>query len=105
MSWIYLLLASLFEIGWPFGLKMAHLTHQKILYTMLAVISMALSGVFLYLAQKNISIGTAYCVWTGLGAIGTFILGAVVFQDTINLVKIIGIMFIVFGVFMLKIAN
>jgi quaternary ammonium compound-resistance protein SugE len=104
VNWIYLLLASLFEIGWPFGLKMAHLSPHKFLYTAVAIISMTLSGVFLYLAQRNIPLGTAYCIWTGLGAIGTFILGIMMFNDTITLMKFFGILFIIGGVVMLKMA-
>lgn len=106
LSWIYLLFASLFEIGWPFGLKMAHVMEkQKLLYIVIALGSMILSGALLYLAQRNIPIGTAYCVWTGLGAIGTFILGIVVFNDSITAMKMIGILFIISGVVLLKIAS
>lgn len=100
-----MLFASLFEIGWPFGLKMAHVTSQKLLYIVVAVASMVLSGVFLYLAQRNIPISTAYCVWTGLGAIGTFILGIVFFNDGVTLMKSLGIVCIIAGVVLLKISG
>lgn len=102
MSWIYLLIASLFEVGWPISLKMAELTSAKALWLIIAIISMALSGVFLYYAQKEISIGTAYAVWTGIGASCTFIIGILFFNDTANLMRFLGVMLIIFGVILLK---
>lgn len=75
MGWIYLLLGGLFEMGWPVGMKLAQTTGSRFLYLSVAVISMALSGYFLYLAQRTIPIGTAYVVWTGIGAVGTLLIG------------------------------
>lgn len=66
MPWIYLLIAAIFEVGWPVGLKMAEISTIKIGWIIFAVIAMTLSGVFLYIAQKDIPIGTAYAVWTNL---------------------------------------
>ena len=72
MAWILLIIAGLFEIGWPLGFKLASM-HSKyfIWFIGLSILSMGLSGYFLYLAQKSIPIGTAYVIWTGIGAIGT----------------------------------
>ena len=86
MSWLYLLIASLFEVGWPFGLKIATTSSYKILWIIFAIITMALSGIFLYFAQKQIPIGTAYAIWTGIGASCTFLIGVFVFNDTLNLI-------------------
>ena len=72
MSWLYLLIASIFEVGWPLGFKFASLGSHKIFWILFAIISMILSGVFLYIAQKQIPIGTAYAVWSGIGATCTF---------------------------------
>lgn len=60
MSWIYLIIAAIFEIGWPLGLKLADTTNNKVAWICFAIIAMALSGYFLFLAQKHIPIGTAY---------------------------------------------
>ena len=75
MAWILLIIAGLFEIGWPLGFKLASM-HSKyfIWFIGLSILSMGLSGYFLYLAQKSIPIGTAYVIWTGIGAIGTVLL-------------------------------
>ena len=74
-AWTYLLLAGLCEIGWPLGFKLSQATRFKLAFILAAAVSMALSGVFLYLAQRHIPIGTAYAVWTGIGAAGTFLIG------------------------------
>ena len=72
MAWVYLILAGLFEIGWPVGLKMAQQEGSRPLGITVAVVCMAISGALLWLAQKQIPLGTSYAVWTGIGAAGTF---------------------------------
>jgi len=105
MSWIYLFVASIFEVGWPFGMKMASLADNKFWWVIFAIITMTLSGVFLYLAQKEIPVGTAYAIWTGIGAACTFIIGVLVFNDTLNLMRALGVFFIIAGVILLKFAH
>ncbi len=73
VSWIYLIVAGLLEIGWPVGLKMSQEAETRILAILLAIGFMAASGFCLWMAQKQIPIGTAYAVWTGIGAAGTFL--------------------------------
>ena len=91
MAWILLIIAGLFEIGWPLGFKLASM-HSKyfIWFIGLSILSMGLSGYFLYLAQKSIPIGTAYVIWTGIGAIGTVLLGILLFLSLI-LIGIVGL--------------
>ena len=107
MGWVYLLIAAIFEVGWPFGLKMASTTfaHSKILWIIFAIIAMTLSGVFLFFAQKTIPVGTAYAVWTGIGAACTFALCVIVFHDTFSLMRAFGVLLILFGVALLKIGH
>ena len=105
MSWLYLLIASIFEVGWPFGMKMASLNTNKLGWIIFAIIAMALSGVFLYFAQKEISIGIAYAIWTGIGATFTFLLGVYVFHDSISLMKLFGIILIISGIVLLEIGK
>jgi quaternary ammonium compound-resistance protein SugE len=66
---------------------------------------MTLSGIFLYFAQKGIPIGTAYAVWSGIGASCTFIIGVIFFADTVNMFRILGIFCIVSGVILLKLGH
>ncbi len=105
MSWIYLVIAAIFEIGWPLGLKFADTTNNKVGWIFFAVITMALSGYFLFLAQKHIPIGTAYAVWTGIGMIGTFVLGIAIFHDALSLIRFIGVFLILSGVIILKLCH
>ena len=105
MGWLFLFIAAIFEIGWPFGLKMASNVEYKLWWIIFAIITMILSGVFLYLAQKTIPVGTAYAIWTGIGAACTFIIGVLIFQDIINLMRITGVLFIILGVIFLKLGH
>ena len=105
MSWLYLILAACFEIAWPVGLKLAQNEAQPVSGLALAIIGMTLSGYLLYLAQKVIPIGTAYAVWTGIGAAGTFLVGVLVFADQLSLLRSLGVLLIISGVVTLKLAH
>ena len=105
LYWTYLIIASLFEVGWPYGLKMAAVSDAKVNWIIFSIITMTLSGIFLYLAQKGIPIGTAYAVWSGIGASCTFIIGVIFFADTVNMLRILGIFCIVSGVILLKLGH
>ena len=87
MGWIYLLIAAVFEVGWPLGLKMASVSSAKVLWIIFSIIVMGLSGVFLYLAQKEIPVGTAYAR-TGIGASCTFLIGVIFFHDTLSVLRV-----------------
>jgi len=102
MNWLLLFLAGLFEIGWPVGLKIAQTQEGRLPGIIVAIVFMAISGTLLWLAQRTIPIGTAYAVWTGIGAAGTFLVGVVVFGDPASLFRYVGIALIVAGVAALK---
>lgn len=102
MSWIYLVLASLFEIGWPVGLKLSQSDGMRVTGIAIALVCMVLSGVLLWLAQRGIPIGTAYAVWTGIGAAGTFAVGILCFGDAASLSRYLGVALILAGVIVLK---
>ncbi|MBQ4278652.1 MAG: multidrug efflux SMR transporter [Rikenellaceae bacterium] len=105
MGWIYLILGGLFEIGWPLGLKLAQTMPYRILWIVFSAISMAISGWFLYTAQKTIPIGTAYVVWTGIGAVGTLILGILLFHDSASVWRLLSASLIVLGIIGLKVLS
>lgn len=106
MAWILLIIAGLFEIGWPLGFKLASM-HSKyfIWFIGLSILSMGLSGYFLYLAQKSIPIGTAYVIWTGIGAIGTVLLGILFFHDSANIFTLLFLSLILIGIVGLKLVH
>lgn len=105
LAWIYLFIAGLLEIGWPLGFKLSQTTSYRITFILLAVVCMALSGLFLWLAQRAIPIGTAYAVWTGIGAAGTFLIGVLAFNDSMAMMRILSFFLIVTGVIGLKIST
>lgn len=104
MSWLYLIIAGIFEVGWPLGFKLSQTTNNKILWIAVSVISMSLSGVFLWLAQKEIPIGTAYAVWTGIGAVGTLLVGIIFFGDSASIWRMLSALLIIVGIIGLKIS-
>jgi len=105
MAWVYLILAGIFEIGWPVGLKMAQEEGTRLLGIALAVLFMAISGFLLWNAQKSIPIGTSYAVWTGIGAAGTFLVGVFFYGDPGTLGRYLGVLLIISGVITLKLAH
>ena len=105
MAWIYLLMAGLLEIGWPVGLKMAQTPQTRWQGIALAIAFMAASGACLWLAQRHIPIGTAYAVWTGIGAAGTFLVGVMIYNDPTSLARYAGVALIIAGVITLKLAH
>ncbi len=105
MAWMYLVLAGLFEIGWPVGLKMAQQGETRTTGIIIAVVFMAISGLLLWLAQKEIPLGTSYAVWTGIGAAGTFFVGVLFYGDPTSLGRFLGVALIVAGVGTLKLSH
>jgi len=105
MAWVYLVLAGLFEIGWPVGLKMAQRSETRVVGILVAVLFMAISGWLLWLAQRQIPIGTSYAIWTGIGAAGTFLVGVYFYSDPGNLGRYLGVALIIAGVATLKLAS
>lgn len=106
MAWFYLIIAAIFEVGWPLGFKMSGLHPEKFwTYISLASISMILSGIFLYFAQKSIPVSTAYIIWTGIGAIGTFLIGIFFFGDSSTLLRMFFALLILIGIVGLEITS
>jgi len=105
MAWIYLVLAGLLEIGWPLGLKIAERPDTRMKGIAMAVLFMAASGTFLWLAQREIPMGTAYAIWTGIGAVGTLITGILLFGEPAGLLRLGSAALIVAGIAGLKLAH
>ncbi|MCF2903174.1 DMT family transporter [Pseudoalteromonas sp. SSMSWG5] len=105
MAWLYLIVAGLLEIGWPVGLKMSQQPDSRWLGIAIAVAFMVASGFMLWLAQKDIPMGTSYAVWTGIGAAGTFLVGILFYGDAATFGRIAGVLLIISGVITLKISH
>ncbi|WP_107688976.1 DMT family transporter [Neisseria wadsworthii] len=105
MSWVYLITAGLLEIGWPLGLKLAQQEGCRWQGILMAVAFMAASGFCLFLAQKTIPMGTAYAVWTGIGAAGAFLVGIMFFNDAATFGRWLGAVLIISGVVVMKLSG
>jgi quaternary ammonium compound-resistance protein SugE len=104
MAWVYLVVAGLFEIGWAIGLKYTD-GWSRLWPTIFTVAAMILSVVFLDLAVRTLPIGTAYAAWTGIGAVGTVILGMILFNEPATALRLGCIALIVAGIVGLKVAT
>ena len=104
MPWLYLILAGLFEIGWVIGLKYSDgLTR---LWPSIATLFAMLASVWLLgLAMKSLPMGTAYSVWVGIGAVGTVILGILLFDEPVTALRLCSITLVVIGIAGLKLAT
>lgn len=104
MAWIILLIAGLFEIGWAVGLKYTH-GFTRPVPTILTLICVVLSMGLLGLAVRTLPLGTAYAIWTGVGTIGTVILGIYLFQEQASPARLLCIALIVIGIVGLKLVT
>ncbi|GLZ84584.1 hypothetical protein Pres01_06350 [Metapseudomonas resinovorans] len=104
MSWIILFFAGLFEVGWAVGLKYTD-GFSKPLPTTLTVIAMLISLGLLGLAMKELPLGTAYAIWTGVGAVGTVIAGVILFGESMALVRLLSVALIIGGLIGLKLSH
>jgi quaternary ammonium compound-resistance protein SugE len=103
MSWIILFFAGLFEVGWAVGLKYTD-GFTRPLPTVLTVAAMAVSLGLLGLAMKELPLGTAYAIWTGVGAVGTVIAGIILFGESMALVRLASVALIISGLVGLKVS-
>jgi quaternary ammonium compound-resistance protein SugE len=101
VAWVFLSVAGLFEIGWAIGLKYTQ-GFTRLAPSLLTLASMALSMLLLGLALKTLPVGTAYAVWTGIGTVGTAILGIYLFGEPATALRLICIGLIVAGILGLK---
>ncbi|MGK8717268.1 quaternary ammonium compound efflux SMR transporter SugE [Pseudomonas aeruginosa] len=104
MSWIILFFAGLFEVGWAVGLKYTE-GFSKPLPTVLTALAMLVSLGLLGLAMKHLPLGTAYAVWTGVGAVDTVIAGIVLFGESMALLRLASVALIVCGLVGLKLSH
>ena len=101
MAWVHLFIAGLFEVAWAISMKYSNgLT--KLWPTVATLVAMGISIFFLSRALKVLPVGTAYAVWTGIGAVGTVVLGIVLFGDSREMARLVCIGLIIAGIVGLK---
>jgi len=103
-GWFFLIIAGILEISWAIGLKYSEgLTKLK--PTIFTIIAMILSFVFLAKAVEKMPVGTAYAIWTGIGAVGTAILGMILFKEPATAIRMVCMLLIVAGIVGLKFSS
>jgi quaternary ammonium compound-resistance protein SugE len=106
MAWSALVIAGVFEWGWPVGLKLGWTPEGKRLgWIAFSGACMIASGTLLLYAQTTIAIGTAYAVWTGIGAVGTFVLGILMFRESATVARAFFVGLIITGIVGLKLVS
>ena len=104
MNWVILVLAGLFEIGWAVGLKYTA-GFTRLVPTLATVAAMIVSLGLLGLALRHLPLGTAYAIWTGIGTLGTAVVGIALFGEAANALRLASIALIVAGIVGLKLAS
>ena len=104
MAWTYLAVAGLFEIGWAIGLKYSD-GFSKPVPSILTAVAMGFSLWLLAVAMRSIPVGTAYAVWTGIGAVGVAVLGMVLFGESREFLRIFCLFLIIAGIVGLKVVS
>lgn len=101
MAWMYLFVAGILEVVWAFTMKQSS-GFTKITPTIITLVAMVLSVVFLSFSMKSLPLGTAYTIWTGIGAVGAFLLGILILGEPANTMRIIAAGLIVSGLVIMK---
>ncbi|MBD2781596.1 quaternary ammonium compound efflux SMR transporter SugE [Xenorhabdus sp. 42] len=104
MSWLVLLIAGLLEVVWAVGLKYTQ-GFSRLAPSLMTLAAMAASVGLLAYAMKSLPTGTAYAVWTGIGAVGTAIFGIMVLGESANFVRVLSLGLIILGIIGLKLAS
>lgn len=101
MAWVILLVAGLFEVGWAISLKLSE-GFTKVGASVTTLLVMTISVVLLGIAMRSLPVGTAYAVWTGIGVVGTVLLGILLFGESASVAKLFCVSLIVAGIVGLK---
>lgn len=104
MAWAILILAGIFEVVWAYSMKLSD-GFSKFIPSAMTIIFMVFSVVLLSFSMRSLPLGTAYTVWTGIGAIGSFILGIVVLHEPMSAMRMLAAVLIVSGLILMKLSS
>ena len=104
MAWIYLLIAGLLEVVWAYGMKLSA-GFTQIGASIVTIVAMLMSFGLLAVAMKSLPLGTAYTVWTGIGAVGSFALGVAVLGESMSATRLLAAALILSGLILMKMSS
>ena len=104
MAWIVLLLAGVLEVVWAFFMKQSH-GFTRLVPSAITLVTMTASVVLLSISMRSLPLGTAYTIWTGIGAVGAFVVGILILGESANAMRIVAAVLIVTGLVMMKLAS
>ena len=104
MAWILLLIAGLLEVVWAFTMKLSH-GFTRPVATLITLLAMVASFGLLSVSMRTLPLGTAYTVWTGIGAVGAFVVGIVVLGEAVTLLRVVAAVLIISGLVLMKVSS
>ena len=104
MAWVILILAGIFEVIWAYSMKLSE-GFTRLTPSVVTIVFMILSVVLLSISMRTLPLGTAYTVWTGIGAIGAFVVGIIVFNEPMTAMRMIAAVLIVSGLLLMKLST
>ncbi|MDF1854636.1 multidrug efflux SMR transporter [Pseudooceanicola sp.] len=104
MAWIYLVSAGVLEIVWAFYMKKSA-GFTLIVPSTITIVAMSASFILLSIAMRSLPLGTAYTIWTGIGAVGAFVVGVVVLGESLTTMRLIAALLIVAGIVLMKVSS
>ena len=104
MAWAILILAGVFEVIWAYSMKMSE-GFTRLTPSVVTIVFMILSVVLLSMSMRTLPLGTAYTIWTGIGAVGSFIVGIVVLNEPMTAMRMIAAILIVSGLVLMKLSS
>ncbi|HQV24827.1 MAG TPA: multidrug efflux SMR transporter [Acinetobacter sp.] len=104
MAWAILILAGIFEVIWAYSMKLSD-GFTKLTPSVVTIIFMILSVVLLSISMKTLPLGTAYTIWTGIGAIGSFVIGIIILNEPMTAMRMIAAVLIVSGLVLMKLSS
>lgn len=104
MSWVYLVIAGVFEIVWAYAMKKSH-GFTRLTPSIITIVAMLISFWLLAVAMRSIPLGTAYVIWTGIGAVGAFVVGIVFLAEPLNAMRMLAAVLIVSGLVLMQLSS
>lgn len=104
MAWVYLLIAGVLETVWAYSMKQSH-GFSLLVPSIVTVVAMGVSLWLLAVAMRTIPLGTAYIIWTGIGAVGAFLVGIILLAEPVNAMRITAVILILAGLVLMQLSS